>query len=225
MKGLNARALLGLLQLLVALGAALFLPAWTVAYWQAWVFLGVFFTATLAITLYLMEKDPALLARRVKAGPAAERDTQQKVIQALAAVAFIALFVLSALDHRFGWSAVPPWWSLAGDGLVALGLWIVFRVFRVNTFTSATIETGAGQRVIRTGPYAVVRHPMYSGALLMLLGVAPALGSAWGSLAFLPMLGVIVWRLRAEERFLSANLAGYSEYRQHVRRRLIPGLW
>jgi protein-S-isoprenylcysteine O-methyltransferase Ste14 len=222
---LNARALLGMLQLLIALALFLFVPAWTLHYWQAWVFLAVFFTSTLGVTLYLMKHDPKLLERRVAAGPGAEKQTAQKVIQALASLAFLALFVVSALDHRFAWSVVPLAAVIGGDGLVALGLFVVFLVFRANSFTSATIEVGAEQRVISAGPYAIVRHPMYAGAFVMLVGVPLALGSWWGLLAVIPMIVVIVWRLLDEEKFLAANLAGYTEYREKVRHRIVPLLW
>ena len=225
MEDLNKRAFGGLLRLLVALAALLFLPAWTLNYSQAWIFLAVFSASVLAITLYLMKKDPRLLERRLKAGPAAEKEKTQKIVQSIASAAFIAMFVISALDHRRMWSAVPASVSLAGDALVALGLLIVFFVFRENTFTSGVVEVDSGQKVATTGPYAIVRHPMYSGSLIMLLGIPTALGSWWGLLAVAGIAVVIVWRLLEEERFLLKNLAGYSDYRAKVRYRLVPFIW
>jgi protein-S-isoprenylcysteine O-methyltransferase Ste14 len=225
MEDLNKRAFGGLLQFLIALAALLFLPAWTLHYWQAWIFLAVFSASVLAITLYLMKKDPALLERRMKAGPAAEKEKTQKIVQLIASLFFIAVFVLSATDHRRMWSAVPASVSLAGDAFVALGLLIVFFVFRENTFTSGVVEVGSGQKVVTTGPYAIVRHPMYSGSLIMLLGVPPALGSWWGLLAVAGIALVIIWRLLDEERFLVKNLAGYSDYRAKVRNRIVPFVW
>jgi protein-S-isoprenylcysteine O-methyltransferase Ste14 len=207
------------------LGAALFVPAGTVAYWQAWVFLAVFTAAVTAITIDLAIHDPALLARRTHAGPIAETSSRQKLIQSLASLAFLALFVISALDHRGAWSRVPAAIAIAGDALVILGLGIVFRVFRVNTFTSAVIAVEREQHVIPNGPYAHVRHPMYAGALVMLVGVPLALGSWWGLVALPPMVAVLVWRLVDEERVLATDLAGYTEYRARVRYRLMPGVW
>ena len=219
------RAFGGLLFLLVVLSVALFLPAGMLAYWQAWVFLAVFGLSVLAITLYLLRQDPQLLERRTSAGPVAEKEPRQKLIQSLASLAFVALFVICAVDHRLGWSAVPLAVVVLGDVLVALGLLAVFLVFKENTFTSATIEVGAEQRVISTGPYALVRHPMYAGALVMLLGVPLALGSWWGLLVVVAMALVIVWRLLDEEKYLAKNLPGYPEYQLQVRYRLLPPVW
>jgi len=222
MKNLNIKAFGGLLFLLVALGALLFIPAGTFAYWQAWVFLAVFGFCTLAVTIYLMKKDPALLERRVKAGPGAEKEQTQKIIQSVASLAFIGIFIVSALDHRYSWSAVPLYATIAGDVIVALGLIAVFLVFRENSFTSAVIEVGKGQKLISTGPYAIVRHPMYAGAFIMLLGVPPALDSWWGLLAVIPLILAIVSRLMHEEKFLVKNLHGYGQYMKKIKYRLLP---
>jgi protein-S-isoprenylcysteine O-methyltransferase Ste14 len=225
MTELNKKATLGLVELIVVMAALTFLPAWTFDYWQAWILLAVFFACTLSIDLYLVKNDPKLLERRLKAGPGSEREKSQKIIQGMAMVAFVAIFVFSALDHRFGWSSVPPYLSVLGDVLVALGLYFVFLVFKENTFTSAIIEIGDEQRVVTTGPYALVRHPMYIGALVMLIGVPLALASLWGLLAIIPMILVLVWRLLDEEKFLAQNLAGYSEYQSKVRYHLVPLIW
>lgn len=225
MKGLNKKVFGGFLRLLVSLAVLLFLPAWTLRYWQAWIFLSVFSSSVLAITVYLIKWDPRLLERRINAGPGAERERSQKIIQTLAMMAFIAVFVFSAVDHRFVWSRVPPYVVAAGDILVVLGMLIIFFVFKENTFTSAVIEVDTEQKVISTGPYAFVRHPMYFGALVMLSGVPLALGSWWGLLTIIPMTLVIVWRLLDEEQFLAKKLSGYSEYRRKVRHRLIPFIW
>jgi protein-S-isoprenylcysteine O-methyltransferase Ste14 len=225
MSALNIKAFAGLLQLLVIMAVIIFLPAWTLDYWQAWIFLTVFFACTMAITIYLMKNDPKLLERRTNAGPGAEQEKSQKIIQALAALAFIAIFVVSALDHRFAWSTVPPYLTALGDILVALSFYFVFLVFKENTFASGTIEVGAEQKVIMTGPYALVRHPMYIGALVGLLGIPLALGSMWGLLTIIPMALVIVWRLLDEEKFLANNLTGYRDYQDKVRHRLLPLIW
>jgi protein-S-isoprenylcysteine O-methyltransferase Ste14 len=225
MKNLDKKAIAGLLWLLVAMSALLFIPARTFDYWQAWAFLVVFFAPALAITMYLMKKDPKLLERRLYGGPTAEKETSQKIIQSITAVAFIAMLVVPALDHRFAWSRVPVGISIAGDVLVALGFLVIFFVYKENTFASAIIEVSAEQRVIRTGLYALVRHPMYMGGLLLFLGMSLSLGSWWGLFAFVLMLPALVWRLVDEEDFLAKNLPGYSEYRNRVRYRLIPHVW
>jgi protein-S-isoprenylcysteine O-methyltransferase Ste14 len=169
-----------------------------------------------------MKNDPRLLERRVRAGPAAEKAGRQKIIQALAGLSFAATIALSALDHRCSWSRVPLVAVIAGNILVALGFLVVFLVFRENTFTSSIIEVGAGQTVVETGPYAIVRHPMYAGALVLVLGIPLALGSFWGLLAVASLTAAIVWRLLDEERFLSNHLPGYEQYCQKTRFRLTP---
>jgi protein-S-isoprenylcysteine O-methyltransferase Ste14 len=222
---LNQKAASGLIFFFAALALLLFLPAWSLKYWQAWLYLLVFAACTSAITLYLIKKDPALLQRRMAAGTTAEKTRTQKMIQFVAQFAFMATLVVPALDHRFGWSAVPVIAVVFADALVITGLFIVFLVFRENTFTSAIIEVSKEQKVISTGPYAIARHPMYSGALLMLLATPVALGSWWGLLAFIPMLAVICWRLLDEEEFLAEELEGYHEYCSKVHWRLLPGIF
>jgi protein-S-isoprenylcysteine O-methyltransferase Ste14 len=225
MSNLHIKALVSLLLLFLAMAALLFIPPCTLDYWQAWTFLAVYFGASVAITLYLMRKDPQLLARRMSGGPAAEKLAAQKIIMSLTSLGFIGLLVVPALDRRFEWSQMPPWVALAGDVLVGLGFLGAFYVFRENSFTSATIELAPDQKVISTGPYALVRHPMYATALVMLLGIPIALGSWWGVLVFVAILPALLWRLFDEEKFLAKNLPGYLEYQTRVRYRLIPRLW
>jgi protein-S-isoprenylcysteine O-methyltransferase Ste14 len=225
MTGVNKRAFGGLLVLVLAIAALLFIPAGTLDYWQAWTFLGVYSTASLAITLYLMKNDPKLLERRMRGGPAAEKEPTQKIIMLFASAGFIGLLIIPALDNRFGWSHMPPAVALAGDGLLALGWLAIFFVFKENSFTSATIELAPDQKVISTGPYALVRHPMYAGGLVMLAGIPIALGSWWGLLALVATMPALVWRLLDEEKFLARNLRGYVEYQEKVRYRLIPHVW
>jgi protein-S-isoprenylcysteine O-methyltransferase Ste14 len=150
MKNLTGQAFLGLVQLVAMLAIFLFLPGWTLDYWQAWVFLAVFSVSVFLITLYFLKKDPSLIERRLKAGPSAEQERSQKIIQGLAAIFFILPFIVSSIDHRLGWSTVPTFVALLGDILVAVGLYIVFLVFRENTFTSATSEVTDEQKVIST---------------------------------------------------------------------------
>lgn len=207
------------------MSALIFVPAGTLDYWQAWTFLAVFFVSSTAITLYLMRKDPGLLGRRMSGGPAAEKEAAQQVIMVFASLGFIGLLVVPALDRRFAWSHVPSPAVFVGDVLVALGFLAVFLVFKVNTYSSAIIELTPGQKVITTGPYALVRHPMYAGAMVMLVGMPIALGSWWGLLALLAMTPALIWRLLDEERFLARDLPGYAEYQQQVRYRLIPLVW
>jgi len=225
MTKLNKKAFAGLLGLLLVMAALLFIPACTVDYWQAWVFLAVFFVPALAITVYLMKRDPKLLERRVYAGPTAEKGRNQKIIQSITSIGFIAMLVVPALDHRFHWSAIPLFVAVAGDVLVAVGFLIIFFVYKENTFASATIEVAPQQNVISSGLYALVRHPMYMGALFLFVGMPLALGSWWGLFAFLLILPALIWRIRDEERLLAKNLPGYSEYLHKVRYRLVPSIW
>jgi len=225
MTPLTRRAFTGLLILIVAMAALAFIPAGTVDYWQAWTFLAVYLACSLAITLHLMKTDPQLLERRMSGGPFAEKEPTQRIIMAIASLGFVGLLVVPALDHRFGWSHMPPALALIGDSLVVLGWLAIFLVFKENTFTSATIELAADHRVISTGPYALVRHPMYAGGLVMLLGMPIALGSWWGVLVLVAMLPALIWRMIDEERFLARNLPGYPEYRKRVKHRLLPLIW
>jgi protein-S-isoprenylcysteine O-methyltransferase Ste14 len=225
MSNLRTKALVALLLLFLAMAALLFIPPWTLDYWQAWTFLSVYFAASAAITLYLMKKDPQLLARRMSGGPAAEKLPAQKIIMSLTSLGFIGLLVVPALDRRFAWSHLPPAAALAGDALVGIGFLGIFLVFRENSFTSATIELAPDQKVISTGPYALVRHPMYATALVMLLGIPIALGSSWGLFVFVAFVPALLWRLFDEEKFLVKNLPGYREYQAKVRYRLIPRVW
>lgn len=160
MGNLYAKTLFSLVALSVAMGLLLFVPAGTIHYWQAWVYLAIFTGASLLTFLYLLKKDPALLKRRMSGGPTAEKETTQKIIMLFASIGFIALLVVPAVDYRFGWSAVSPAVVIGGDILVATGFYFIFLVYRENTFTSATIEVAENQKVISTGPYALVPHPM-----------------------------------------------------------------
>jgi protein-S-isoprenylcysteine O-methyltransferase Ste14 len=222
---LRRQALQATAQFLVALAVLLLLPAWTLLYWQAWLYLVVFGTASIWATLYFLKHDPALVVRRMAAGPGAEKEKSQKRIMTAASACIIALFVVPGLDHLFGWSAVPTPIVLLADIGVVLGYYIIFIVLKENSYASATIETGRDQLVVATGPYALVRHPMYSGALIMFGATPLALGSYWGLLLVIPLAGVLAWRLFDEEQFLIRKLRGYVAYRQDVRYRLIPGIW
>jgi protein-S-isoprenylcysteine O-methyltransferase Ste14 len=222
---LLARAFAGFGFLFAVVATVFFGSAGSLHDARAWAMLATFFGASALITAWLWFRDKALLERRVKAGPGSEPDPAQNVVQALASLSFLATFAVPGLDARFGWSHVPLAVSLAGDSMIALGFAIVFLTFRENTFTAGTIEIAEGQHVIDSGPYAVVRHPMYAGALILIAGIPLALGSWWGLAPAALLVPVIVWRLIREEAFLAANLAGYGDYRGRVRYRLAPVVW
>jgi len=222
---LLARALAGFLFLFGVVAVVFFASAGTLHDGRAWATLAVFFGCAGAISVWLWFRDRALLERRVKAGPGSEPDPAQNIVQALAGIVFLAIFAVPGLDRRFGWSHVPAAVSLAGDAMIAVGFLIVFLTFRENSFTAGTIEIAEGQHVIDSGPYAVVRHPMYAGALILIAGLPLALGSWWGLVPAALLVPVIVWRLIREEAFLAANLAGYRNYQGRVRHRLAPVIW
>lgn len=210
---------------LIVFGVLIFVPAGTLAYWQGWAFIAVFSLSTNIIGIYLALNDPVLLERRKKVGPAAETRPAQKIIIALSFAVFIVLLVVAGLDHRYGWSQVPVWVSVLGNALVALGLMIDLGVFRENSYGGSTIEKTEDQKVISSGPYAIVRHPMYVGVVIMALGVPLALGSWWGLILVLASLALLVLRILDEEKMLRAELEGYEAYARNVRYRLVPGLW
>ena len=224
-RNLGAKAWLALAVLAVVMGLLLFVPAGTVHYWQAWVYLSIFTGASALTTLDLLRKDRDLLERRMKGGPTAEKRPAQKLIMLCTSIGFIALLVVPSLDQRFGWSAVPAGVVVAGNVAVAIGFYLISVVYHENTFTSATIEVAENQRVISTGPYAIVRHPMYASASLYLLGTPLALGSYWGLLPLALMMPFLIWRLLDEERFLARTLPGYADYQRRVRHRLVPLVW
>ncbi len=222
---LMLRTFLGFAFLMMVMALALFLPAGSLAFWQGWLYLADFGLCTILITAYLIKYDQTLLAGRVQAGPVAETQKSQQVIQSLAALFFIALFIVPGFDFHYGWSHVPPLVSWFAAGFVALGFYIVFRVFQENSYTRGTIEVSAEQEVITTGPYHVVRHPMYAGAFILLIFTPLVLGS-WVALPLvIPLIGVIIVRLLDEERFLLAHLSGYDDYYHKVQYRLIPSIW
>jgi protein-S-isoprenylcysteine O-methyltransferase Ste14 len=225
MRSINAKAFAGLGCLLLVMGALVFGPAWTLNYWQAWLFLGVFGATTLAVTLYLLRNDPKLLERRTQGGPISETETTQKVIQTITAIGFMGTLVISALDHRFAWSPVPALTPFVGDCLILFGMLVIFFVFKQNSFASSIIEIAPEQKVISTGLYSIVRHPMYLGAFFFLLGIPLALASFWGLVVLALMMPALIWRLFAEEEFLAKSLPGYVQYQATVRHRLIPGVW
>ncbi len=203
----------------------LFWPAGTLRYWQAWLFIAIFSLATLLPSIYLAVTSPDALARRMRAGPIAETRPAQRLVASAIYLLATALFVVSALDHRFGWSSVPNWLVIAGNVLVAAGLMVAQLVVIQNNYAAATITVEPGQRLATTGLYGLVRHPMYVGALIMMLGTPPALDSYWGLAVLVPSIAVLGARIVDEEKLLTEQLPGYREYRQRVRYRLIPHVW
>jgi protein-S-isoprenylcysteine O-methyltransferase Ste14 len=219
-----ARKALGASAFIACLLILLFAPAGTLSFWQAWVYLAISVAANAALVAYLQRADPKLLERRLR-GPTAEKATSQKLIQLAAVIVFTGTIALSSLDRRFAWSHVPLFATIAGYALVALSFVVIFLALRENTFAAVNIDVEAGQKVISTGPYAVVRHPYYSGLLLWMIATPLALGSWWGLLMLVPMALVIAWRIRYEEHFLTERLRGYGEYCHSVRCRLVPLVW
>ena len=223
--GIAGRATVQSVIALLAFGVLLFVPAGTLHYWQAWVFLAVFTIASLYSAVYLFRKNPAVVERRMHAGPKAETRPVQKVVAAGISILFVALLVFSALDHRLGWSPVPPALSLIGDALVAIGLGIAILTVSQNSYAAANITVEESQTVTSTGLYGIVRHPMYMGASIMFVGIPLALDSCWGLAVLVPVVIVLAVRIADEEKLLNQELAGYREYAGKVHYRLVPYVW
>jgi protein-S-isoprenylcysteine O-methyltransferase Ste14 len=224
-RSLNIRALRASVGGAAVMAGLLFVPAGTFDYWQAWLFMAVFVGSSSAVTVYLAMRDPILLERRMRVGPTAEIEPKQKILMLFAMVGFIALLVLPAADHRFGWSPVPSYVSLAADALMGLSFLLIFFVLKANTYGASTIQVTDGQQVISTGPYALVRHPMYAAALPLLVGMPLALDSWWGLFVLIAFVPTLIGRLLDEERFLREHLPGYTSYCNNVRYRLVPLVW
>jgi protein-S-isoprenylcysteine O-methyltransferase Ste14 len=210
---------------LVFFGVLLFWPAGTFNYWQAWVFIAVFIAMSFGPSVYWALRRPDVLRRRMHAGPIAETRTVQKIATVGTIAMVVAMVVVSALDHRFGWSQVPTPIVVAGDVLVAVGLGLAMLVVSQNNYAAATITVEAEQTVVSTGLYGLVRHPMYTGALIMMVGMPLALDSYWGLITLVPGVAVLALRIGDEEKMLRQELGGYDEYTQQVQYRLVPGVW
>ena len=206
----------------LVLSAMFFLTAGTFAYWQAWLYLAILFISMAFVMVYLLKNDPELLERRMHFR---EQEKAQKRIISLSWLWFLLAFLLPGLDFRFGWSNVPVVVVLAAALLVLLGYGMIVWVFRENRYASRVIEVAQGQQVIDSGPYALVRHPMYCGAIVLYLFSPLALGSWWAMISALPIIPILFMRIRNEEEVLLRELPGYAEYRERVRYRLVPGLW
>lgn len=206
-------------------GASLFIPAGTFHYWQAWVFMAVFMLATLGPTIYLAINDPAALQRRMRAGPTAEKRPAQRIIITATIASVIVMLVISALDHRYGWSTVPLAVVVIGNVLVFAGLTLAQVVIMQNSFAGASITVEQDQPLVSTGLYGLVRHPMYSGTLVMMAGTPLALDSYWGLLTAVLAVPILAARILDEEKALRHELTGYVDYTHTVRYRLLPGVW
>jgi protein-S-isoprenylcysteine O-methyltransferase Ste14 len=209
----------------VVFAVLVFLPAGTFDYWRGWAFIAVFAVSTLIPSVYLAVRNPAALRRRTQAGPGAESRPLQKIIIAVAFLSMGAMIAISALDFRYGWSSVPAAVSVVGLVLVAVGLTIAMLVTIQNGYAAANITVESGQQLSSTGWYGFVRHPMYFGNVILMIGIPLALGSYWALLIVIVGLAVLALRIRDEEALLTQDLAGYDEYVHKVRYRLVPYVW
>lgn len=214
-----------MVSLFIIMGLTVFLPVRTIHYWQGWLFLASFFTPSILITIYLAKHDRKLLERRSSAGPKAEKEANQKVIQSIARILFIGLLLIPGLDHHRHWSSVPDYLVILSNLLIIGAFYMIYLVFRENSYTSAIIQVEEDQTVISTGPYGIVRHPMYAGAMPLIICIPLALGSYWGLLMAIGLISVILARLLDEEKYLKSHLKDYKEYCAKVRYRLIPFIW
>ncbi len=221
-KGLFGRVLLAFIPGILGIGALFFVPAGTFNYWQAWLYLSILGFLTAVAGTYLFLKDPEALRRRLLRR---EREPSQKKIVNISGIFLVAAFVLPGLDKRWGWSAVPVWVVLLANGLTILAFLLFLLVMRENSYGSRIITVENGQRVISTGPYAVVRHPMYVAMLIIYLAEPLALGSYWAMLPALGMIPIFIARIRYEEMLLKKDLTGYKAYCDEVKYRLLPGIW
>ncbi len=206
----------------LVISAFLFLPAGTLDYWQAWAYLAVVLSPAAIVVAYFMEKDPAFIERRLRTR---EKEAEQALIIKLALPVFVIAFLIPGLDRRFGWSAMPAEVSIVADALVFLSYIFIFFVFRENSYAGRTVQVDEGQKVISTGPYSVVRHPMYLGQIVMYVATPLALGSYFAFPFFLLMIPIFVYRILNEEKVLGRDLPGYKEYCMKTRYRLIPHVW
>ena len=216
------KAAISVLQGTALCAAVVFATAGTFDYWQAWVFLAVVSVCGWITSGYFLYTNPSVLQRRL---PAAETRSLQRLVVVAVFVLWAAMLTVSALDHRFGWSAVPAPISWAGNVLVATGMGLVGVVLVQNSHAAVTVRVAAGQHLVSDGLYGLVRHPMYTCNTLLLVGTPLALGSYWGITLLGPGLAIFALRIRDEEELLQSELEGYREYMQQVRHRLIPGIW
>jgi len=207
---------------IIILGLIFFLPAGSIKFWEAWVYFGILFIPMIFVLIYLLKKDPELLERRMKMK---EKEEPQKVFIKLSLLVFFIAFIIPGFDYRFEWSKVLFIVVIIADLFIFIGYLLFFLVLKENTYASRIIEVEKGQKVISTGPYAIIRHPMYLAALMMYVLSPLALGSYWAILAVLPLPVLVIFRIKNEEKILIDKLPGYREYTQKVKYRLIPYIW
>lgn len=219
---LFAQAIIKFLSGLVIVGLLLFLPAGTFSYWQGWLLMGILFVPMFIAGLVMMKKSPDLLRRRLDVK---EQEAEQKTVIALSGLMFLAAFLVAGLNFRFGWIVLPAWVSWAAAVVFLLAYALYAEVLRENVWLSRTVEVQEGQRVVDTGLYGLVRHPMYAATLLLFLSMPLILGSPLSFCLLLLYLPVLAKRIRNEEAVLEEGLAGYKAYKERVKYRLFPGLW
>ena len=207
---------------LALVGALLFLPAGSLALFNAWLFIGLLFVPMLILGIVLLVKSPDLLKKRLDAK---EKQNAQKGVVAMSALLFLAGFIVAGLDFRFGWSHMPAWAVAVASAILLISYALYCEVMRENAYLSRTIEVQNGQKVVDTGLYGIVRHPMYAVTIWLFLAIPLVLGSYFSLLCFLPYIPVIVVRILNEEKLLSAELDGYEEYKKRVKYRLLPLIW
>ncbi len=222
LRGLRAQVLLRLVLAPPLMMAVLFLPAGTLDYWEAWVYLGLVLALALGAGLWLFRHSPQLLVRRMRMR---EPTRQQVGIVSVAGFVMIAAFLLPGFDHRWGWSQVPIALVIGADAVVLVSYLFVFWVQKVNEFASRVVEVEEGHRLVDTGPYAIVRHPMYLGMMWFMMATPVALGSYWAVIPALGIVPALMARILAEEVVLRRDLPGYAAYTERVRHRLLPGIW
>ena len=219
---LFSQAIIKFLSGLLIVGLLLFLPAGTAAYWQAWLLMGILFIPMFCAGLIMMKKSPALLRKRLDAK---EEQSEQQAVLALSGLMFLAAFVVAGLNFRFGWIVLPAWVSYAAAVLFLLAYALYAEVLRENVWLSRTIEVQENQKVIDTGLYGVVRHPMYMSTLLLFLSMPLVLGSVISFVIMLAYIPILAKRIRNEEQVLERGLEGYADYQKRVRYRVIPFVW
>jgi protein-S-isoprenylcysteine O-methyltransferase Ste14 len=207
---------------ILVMGCSFFLPAGTFQFWEAWVYMAVLLTPMLGVMFNFIKKDPELLERRLTAK---EKEVEQKLIQKLGAVFFLAIFLIPGFDQRYGWSQMPVTMVIIADAMILLAYILFFFVLKENSYASRVVTVEQKQKVVTTGLYAIVRHPMYVAILLIYFFTPLALGSYWATLPFFPILFIIIARIKNEEKVLIEQLEGYREYMNKTKYRLIPGAW
>ena len=219
---LFSQAIVKFLSGLLIVGLLLFLPAGTFAFWQAWLLMGILFVPMFLAGLVMMQKSPALLRKRLDAR---EAQSEQRAVIALSGLMFLAAFVVAGLNFRFGWIVLPDWVSYVSAVVFLLAYGLYAEVLRENVWLSRTVEVQENQKVVDTGLYGVVRHPMYLSTLLLFLAMPLVLGSVISFVIMLAYIPIIARRIRNEEQVLESGLEGYTDYKKRVRYKVIPFVW